>query len=87
MSLRFTVALALPADLDIYLGIHRDNARKVLAALKEFGFGALNLSEGSRIYECTRIGFIVISHHGSVLERVSRLSNALLRTVSTLSSK
>jgi len=32
-------------DLDIYLGIQRDNARKVLSVLEEFGFGALNLSE------------------------------------------
>ena len=32
-------------DLDIYLGIQRGNAQKVLSVLKEFGFGALNLSE------------------------------------------
>jgi hypothetical protein len=32
-------------DLDIYLGIHRDNAKKVLSVLSEFGFGALNLTE------------------------------------------
>lgn len=32
-------------DLDIYLGIQRDNAKKVLSVLQEFGFGALNLSE------------------------------------------
>jgi len=32
-------------DLDIYLGIHQDNAKKVLSVLNEFGFGALNLSE------------------------------------------
>jgi hypothetical protein len=32
-------------DLDIYLGIHRDNAKKVLSVLSEFGFGALNLAE------------------------------------------
>lgn len=32
-------------DLDIYLGIQQDNAKKVLSVLKEFGFGELNLSE------------------------------------------
>ena len=32
-------------DLDIYLGIQQDNAKKVLSVLQEFGFGALNLSE------------------------------------------
>lgn len=32
-------------DLDIYLGIQQDNAKKILSVLKEFGFGELNLSE------------------------------------------
>jgi len=32
-------------DLDIYLGTHRDNARKILSVLEEFGFGSLQLLE------------------------------------------
>lgn len=32
-------------DLDIYINTHRSNAKKVLCVLREFGFGALNLSE------------------------------------------
>jgi len=32
-------------DLDIYLGTHRDNAKKVLSVLKAFGFSALDLTE------------------------------------------
>ena len=32
-------------DLDIYLSTHRDNARKVLSVLKDFGFGSLQLTE------------------------------------------
>jgi len=31
-------------DLDIYLSTHRDNAVKVMTVLKEFGFGAVNLT-------------------------------------------
>jgi len=31
-------------DLDIYLSTHRDNAAKVMTVLKEFGFGAVNLT-------------------------------------------
>lgn len=32
-------------DLDIYLSTHRDNAKKIIVVLNEFGFGSLQLTE------------------------------------------
>ena len=36
-------------DLDIYLGLQRDNAKKVLSVLAEFGFGSLDITEADFI--------------------------------------
>lgn len=45
-ALAFHGAPRYTGDLDIYVKPDRENARRIMAALREFGFGKVGLSEG-----------------------------------------
>lgn len=44
-ALAFHGAPRFTGDIDLFVSSDRDNAKRILAALKQFGFGSLELSE------------------------------------------
>lgn len=50
-ALAFHGAPRYTGDMDVYVRPHKENARRIMDALRDFGFGSVGLSEGDFIEE------------------------------------